>query len=135
MGGLLTRDCGSALRGVGLDPYVGFLHTDRPGRKSLALDCVEELRPIFVDRFVITCINNRIVRPDHFIKRETGEVRITDEGRKVLFDAWQSKKRETFQHPFLKEKIPWGLTPFVQAQLLAQYIRNDLDAYPPLLWK
>jgi CRISPR-associated protein Cas1 len=132
---VLALDCGSALRGAGLDPYIGFMHTDRPGRKSLALDCMEELRPVVVDRFVITCINNHTIKARHFERREGGEVALTDEGRKLLFDAWQSKKRETITHPYLREKMPWGLVPVVQAQLVAQYIRGDIDGYPPFLWK
>lgn len=131
----LVRECASALSAVGLDPYVGFMHTDRPGRRSLALDLMEELRPVVVDRFVITAVNNRVVGASCFEFRETGEVRLTDEGRRALFSAWQDRKRETMTHPFLEEKIPWGLVPFVQAQLLARCIRGDLDAYPPLLWK
>lgn len=132
---VLSRDCASALEGVGLDPYVGLLHVDRPGRQSLALDMMEELRPILVDRFVATAINNRIVNADSFLVRETGEVRLSDEGRKSLFSFWQERKRETVLHPFLKEKMPRGLVPFVQAQLLARCIRGDLDGYPPFLWK
>ena len=131
----LARDCTSALLGVGLDPSVGFMHVDRPGRDSLALDCMEELRPIFVDRFVLTVINNRVVRADDFDIRETGEVRLTDDARKKLFKAWQDRKRETLMHPFVNEKIPRGLVPNVQAQLLAKFLRGDLDAYPPFLWK
>lgn len=131
----LARDCASALLGVGLDPSVGFMHVDRPGRDSLALDCMEELRPIFVDRFVLTVINNRVVSADDFDIRETGEVRLTDDARKKLFKAWQDRKRETLMHPFVKEKIPRGLVPNVQAQLLAKFLRGDLDAYPPFLWK
>ena len=132
---MLGLDCSSALRGAGLDPYIGFLHTDRPGRRSLGLDCMEELRPVLVDRFVVSAINNRVIKATDFEVRETGEVRLTDGGRKALFDAWQDKKREAVTHPYLQEKMPWGLIPFVQAQLLAQYIRGDLDAYPPCLWK
>lgn len=132
---VVSRDCSSALRGVGLDPYIGFLHTDRPGRRSLALDCMEELRPVVVDRFVLSAINNRIVGARDFDRRESGEVRLSEKGRKALFEAWQNKKKETITHPFLKEKIPWGLVPFVQAQLLCKYLRGDLDGYPPLLWK
>lgn len=132
---VLSRDCASALEGVGLDPYVGLLHVDRPGRQSLALDMMEELRPILVDRFVVTAINNRIVNADSFLVRETGEVRLSDEGRRSLFSFWQERKRETVLHPFLKEKMPRGLVPFVQAQLLARCIRGDLDGYPPFLWK
>lgn len=132
---VLSSDCASALEGVGLDPYVGFMHGDRPGRQSLALDLMEELRPVVVDRFVATAINNRIVDSDCFERRESGEVRLKDEGRKALFAAWQNKKKETVSHPFLKEKIPWGLVPHVQALLLARCIRGDLDGYPPFFWK
>lgn len=132
---VLSIDCSSALQGVGLDPYVGFLHVDRPGRRSLALDCMEELRPIFVDRFVLTAINNRMVDKTHFSMRETGEVYLSDKGRRSLFDFWQKRKREAISHPFLKEKVPRGLVPFVQAQLLAKRLRGDLDGYPPFLWK
>ncbi len=132
---ILASDCAAALEGVGLDPYVGFLHCDRPGRKSLALDLMEELRPVVVDRFVLTSINNRIVGPEHFERRETGEVLLTDKGRKTLFETWQNRKREEMLHPFLKEKIPRGLLPHVQALLLSRCLRGDLDAYPPFLWK
>lgn len=132
---VLARDCASALLGVGLDPAVGLMHTDRPGRDSLALDCMEELRPVFVDRFVLTAINNRVVGASDFDVRETGEVRLTKGARKVLFKAWQERKREQIKHPFTSEKIPRGLVPNVQAQLLAKCLRGDLDAYPPFLWK
>lgn len=132
---VLARDCSSALLGVGLDPSVGLMHVDRPGRDSLALDCMEELRPVFVDRFVLTAINNRVVSASDFCMRETGEVRIADEARKTLFKAWQEKKREQITHPFTGEKIPRGLVPNVQAQLLAKCLRGDLDAYPPFFWK
>ena len=132
---VLANDCASALEGVGLDPYVGLMHVDRPGRTSLALDLMEELRAVMVDRFVITAINNRIVKPDDFEKRESGEVRINPEGRRALFIAWQDRKRDKITHPFLKEKMEWGLVPHIQALLLARYIRGDLDGYPPFLWK
>lgn len=132
---VLARDCSSALEAVGLDPYVGFMHADRPGRRSLALDCMEELRPVMVDRFVVTAINNRVVGSGDFELRESGEALLTDSGRKALFEQWQARKREQIVHPFLKEKIPWGLVPFVQAQLLAKTLRGDLDGYPPFLWK
>lgn len=131
----LARDCSSALLGVGLDPSIGFMHADRPGRDSLALDLMEELRPVFVDRFVLTAINNRIVGPTDFTERETGEVRLTDDARKALFQSWQKRKQEQIVHPFTKEKIPRGLVPHVQAQLLAKSLRGDLDAYPPFFWK
>lgn len=132
---VLSLDCSAALRGVGLDPFVGFLHTDRPGRRSLALDCMEEFRPIIVDRLVLTAINNRIVNERSFTVRETGEVHLNDKSRRDLFDYWQKRKRETITHPFLKEKIPRGVCPYVQAQLLAKAIREQLDEYPPFLWK
>lgn len=131
----LSLDCASALRGVGLDPYVGFLHVDRLGRRSLALDCMEELRSVLVDRFVLTTINNKVVNRGCFDMRETGEVLLNDRGRRVLFERWQKRKREVIMHPFLKEKVPWGLVPCVQSQLLAKHLRGDLDGYPPFLWK
>ena len=132
---LLAHDCASALESVGLDAYVGFLHRDRPGRRSLALDLMEELRPAFADRFVLTAINNRIVTPSDFRTEESGAVRMEDEGRRKFLKAWQERKQETIQHPFLQEKIAWGLVPYVQALLLARYLRGDMDAYPPFLWK
>lgn len=132
---VLASDCAAALEGVGLDPYVGFMHSDRPGRPSLALDLMEELRHVFVDRFVVSAINNRLVDTDSFIQRESGEVRLTDDARKRLFEAWQKKKKDSIVHPFLREKMVWGLVPHVQALLLARHIRGDLDGYPPLLWK
>lgn len=132
---LLANDCYSALEGVGLDPYMGFMHTDRPGRKSLALDLEEELRSVFADRVVLNCINNRVVREGHFECRLDGAVLLNDSGRKLFLDTWQAKKREVIQHPFLKEKIPWGLLPHVQALLLSRYLRGDLDGYPPFLWR
>lgn len=132
---VLARDCSSALEGVGLDPYVGFLHADRPGRRSLALDLMEELRALMVDRLVVSAVNNRVVNMRSFEWRESGEVILSDAGRKAMFELWQNKKRESIAHPFLKEKVPWGLLPYVQAQLLAKCLRGDLDGYPPLLWK
>lgn len=131
----LGRDCSSALLGVGLDPSVGFMHADRPGRDSLSLDLMEELRPVFVDRFVLTAINNRIVNASEFSIRETGEYRISERLRKTLFKAWQDRKKEGIVHPFTGEKIPRGLVPYVQAQLLAKHLRGDLDSYPPFFWK
>lgn len=132
---LLGNDCASALESVGLDAYVGFLHTDRPGRTSLALDLMEELRPCMADRFVLTIINNRMLRPEDFQTQSSGAVVLTDDGRRTFLTAWQEKKRETLTHPFLGEKLAWGMIPFVQALLLARYLRGDLDAYPPFLWK
>lgn len=132
---ILANDCAAALEAVGLDPYVGFLHGDRPGRVSLALDLMEEIRPCFADRFVISCVNRRVMRPEHFETSESGAVIMTDAGRKAFLAAYQEKKRETITHPFLNEKIPWGLVPYLQALLLARYLRGDLDAYPPFIWK
>ena len=132
---LLARDCTSALSSVGLDPYVGFLHRARPGRRSLALDLMEELRAVFADRFVLSCINQKILTAKHFQKQETGAVLLTDEGRRAFLNAWQTKKQEQITHPFLKEKLPWGLVPYVQALLLARTLRGDLELYPPFFWK
>lgn len=132
---LLANDCASALESVGLDSYVGFLHRDRPGRKSLALDMMEELRSVMVDRFILTLINNRQIRGEHFKKSESTAVEFTEEGRKIFLSEWQKRKREQITHPYLQEKIPWGLVPYVQALLLARYLREDMDGYPPFLWK
>ena len=132
---LLANDCASALESVGLDAYVGFLHKDRPGRQSLALDLMEELRPVHADRFVLFAINNRVVAPSDFVKEESGAVRMSDDGRRNFLKAWQERKKEQISHPFLKEKMSWGMVPYVQALLLARFLRNDLDAYPPFLWK
>ena len=132
---LLASDCAAALRGVGLDPYVGFLHTDRSGRASLALDLMEELRPVLGDRFALTLVNSRMIHPNQFELQDSGAVFLNEAGRKAVLSAWQEKKRDTLTHPFLREKIPWGLVPYLQALLLSRYLRGDLDAYPPFLWK
>ncbi len=132
---LLANACAGALESVGLDAYVGFLHRDRPGRISLALDLMEELRPLFADRFVLTLINNRAIRPEHFERQPGGAVWLTEEGRKLFLTAWQKRLAEPITHPYLKEKLAWGLIPYVQALLLARYLRGDLDGYPPFLWK
>lgn len=132
---LLTNDCASALESVGLDSYVGFMHRDRPGRVSLALDLMEELRPSFADRFVLTLINNRVLAGNDFEKAESGAVYLTDTARRKFLKSWQERKQEAIMHPYLNEKIPWGLVPYVQALLLSRYLRGDLDEYPPFLWK
>lgn len=132
---LLSNDCASALESVGLDAYVGFLHRDRPGRKSLALDLEEELRAPFADRMVLTLINNKIIQGKHFERQQGGAVLLNDAGRRLFLKHWQEKKRDEITHPFLKEKIPWGLVPYIQALLLARYIRGDMDGYPPFMWK
>ena len=132
---LLAHDTAAALEAVGLDSYVGFLHRDRPGRISLALDLMEELRSVYADRFVISLINKRLVKSSGFIKKENGAVVMEDETRKAILSAWQAKKQEEITHPFLEEKIQWGLVPYAQALLLARFIRGDLDEYPPFMWK
>lgn len=132
---VLAGDCANALSSVGLDPYVGFMHGDRPGRTSLALDLMEELRPVLADRFILTLINTKAVQASHFEKQKDSAVLLNDDGRKVFFNAWQNHKKETITHPYLKEKIEWGLVPYVQALLLARTIRGDIDEYPPFLWK
>lgn len=132
---VLAHDCASALESVGLDAYVGFLHRERPGRVSLALDLMEELRPCIAERFVLRLINNRMLKAADFEIGESGGVFLTDNARRLFFTKWQERKKEIITHPFLEEKIPWGLVPYIQALLLARYLRGDLDAYPPFLWK
>lgn len=132
---LLTSMCASALESVGLDPYVGVMHTDRPGRLSLALDLMEEFRALFCDRFVSTLINRGMLHSRDFEKQEDGAVLLTDSGRRTFLQTWQKRKYDIIKHPFLEEKVEWGLLPYVQALLLARYLRGDLDAYPPFLWK
>lgn len=132
---ILAHDCASALEAAGLDSYAGFLHRDRPGRQSLALDLMEEFRSIYADRFVLTLVNNRVISAKNFEKKEDGAVWLNQEGRKSLLTHWQERKKEVITHPFLQEKIAWGLIPYVQALLLARYIRGDLDGYPPFVWK
>jgi len=132
---LLAHDVAAALETVGLDPYVGFLHRDRPGRVSLALDLMEELRSVYADRFVISLINKREVNASGFTQKENGAVIMDDDTRRTILKAWQSKKQETITHPFLQEKLEWGLVPYSQAMLLARFIRGDLDGYPTFMWK
>ncbi|MDP2858059.1 MAG: type I-C CRISPR-associated endonuclease Cas1c [Bacillota bacterium] len=130
---LLSHDCASALETVGLDPQVGFLHRDRPGRLSLALDLMEELRPYLVDRFVLTIVNNGQVSPSGFLRKESGAVVMDEPTRKTVIAEWQKRKQEEITHPFLEEKISVGLLPYAQALLLARHLRGDLDGYPPFL--
>ena len=132
---LLAHDCASALESVGLDSYVGFMHRDRPGRTSLALDLMEELRAPMADRLCITLVNNRVLQDKHFERQESGAVFLGEDGRKLFLSAWQTKKKEEITHPYLKEKMAWGLVPYVQSLLLARCLRGDLDGYPPFLWK
>lgn len=132
---LLGNEIAGALETVGLDPAVGYLHTVRPGRASLALDLLEELRAPLADRFVLTQINLGIFSEKDFLKKENGAVFMTDDARKRFLSAWQKRKQETIAHPYLKEKIQWGMVAYAQAMLLSRYLRGDLDAYPPFLWK
>lgn len=132
---ILAGECANSLYSVGLDPYVGFMHGDRPGRASLALDLMEELRPIMADRFVLTLINTKALRASHFETQQDHAIYLNEEGRKIFFNAWQNHKKEIITHPFLKEKMEWGLVPYIQALLLARTIRGDMDEYPPFLWK
>lgn len=132
---LLAHDCANALESVGLDSYVGFLHSDRPGRQSLALDLMEELRSVYADRFVLYLINNRMVKENCFDYRENRSVYLNENGRKIVLSEWQKRKQDAITHPFLNEKMQWGLLPYVQALLLARCIRGDLEEYPAFLWK
>lgn len=132
---MLGHDCRSALEAHGLDPQVGFLHTDRPGRASLALDLMEELRPVLADRLTLSLINRRQLTADDFVVEEAGGVRLTDDARKRVLVAWQERKREELRHPFLEETMPFGLVAAIQAQLLARHLRGDLDGYPAFMWK
>ena len=132
---LLAQDCRSALEVVGLDPAVGFLHADRPGRPSLALDLMEEFRPFFADRLVLSLINRGQVTERNFSTFENGAVAMTETGRKTVLVAYQERKREELIHPFLREKTPLGLAWHLQARLLARHLRGETDAYPPFLWE
>lgn len=132
---LLTNSITSALESVGLDPYVGYLHTERPGRASLSLDLIEELRAVLADRFVLSLINKKMVNGKSFVRKENGAILMNDEARRKILTEWQNKKKETLTHPYLQEKIEWGMVPYVQAMLLARHLRGDLDGYPVFLWK
>ena len=132
---LLTNDITAALETVGLDPYVGFLHTLRPGRASLALDMAEELRAYMGDRFVLSLINRRQISPSDFFYQGEQGVTLTDDGRRTFLTAWQTRKKETIIHPYLNEKISVGLIPHTQAMLIARFIRGEVDDYPVFLIK
>lgn len=132
---LLSSMCTSALEAVGLDPYVGFMHTDRPGRRSLALDLMEEFRAPLCDRFILKLINKQMVSAGDFQEQEDGAVLLNDNGRKEFLKSWQLRKGEEIKHPFLGEKTELGMLPYAQALLLARLIRGDLDCYPAFLWK
>lgn len=132
---LLTHDITAALETVGLDPAVGFLHRDRPGRPSLALDLMEELRPVIADRLALSLVNRRQVQGSGFKKAESGGVTMDEATRKEVLVAYQKRKQEEIQHPFLNERVAFGMTMHVQAMLLARFVRGDLDGYPSFLWK
>ncbi len=132
---MLAHDCAAALESAGLDAYVGFLHRDRPGRSSLALDLMEELRPCLADRFVLSAVNTRVFGRADFEQRAGGGVFLTDSARKAFFQRWHERKIETLSHRVLGEYLPLGLVAYIQALLLARYLRGDLDEYPPFLWK
>jgi len=132
---LLRHDCESALESVGLDPAVGFLHRDRPGRPSLALDLMEEFRAVLADRLALSLINLQQIRGAGFTRGETGGVVMDDAARKTVLVAYQKRKQEEIVHPFLGEKTTIGLLPHLQAALLARHLRADLDGYPPFFWK
>lgn len=132
---LVTHDCRAALEAVGLDPAVGFLHRDRPGRPSLALDLLEEFRAFLADRLTLSLINLRQITEHDFVVLDNGAVLLREESRKAVLISYQERKRHELHHVFLEEKAPIGLFPFLQAQLLARHLRGDLDGYPPFLWK
>ena len=132
---LLAHDCRSACESAGLDPQCGFLHRDRPGRASLALDLMEELRPVLAERVALSLINRRQITADDFDWKENGAVLLKEESRKKVLVAWQERKNEELMHPFIQEKVTLGLVPQLQARLLARHLRGDLDAYPAFLWK
>ena len=130
---LIANECAAALQGVGLDPYVGFLHKDRPGRTSLAQDLLEEFRTPWADRFILTLINRKQVKLSDFVTESSGAVHLKDDARKTFLTTWQERKKTEITHPFLSESIPIGLLPHCQAMLLARHIRGDLEHYPPFL--
>jgi CRISPR-associated protein Cas1 len=132
---MLGHDCRSALESVGLDPQVGYLHADRPGRASLALDLMEEMRPVLADRLALSLVNRRQLLAKDFTVEAGGAVLLTDAARKELLVAYQERKKDELTHPFLGEKVTLGLVPHIQAQLLARHLRGDTDGYPPFIWK
>ncbi|HDV7284820.1 type I-C CRISPR-associated endonuclease Cas1c [Mannheimia haemolytica] len=132
---ILGKDISGALQGVGLDPQIGFLHADRPGRDSLAQDILEEFRAWWVDRMVLSLINRGQVKPDDFVTEASGAVTLKPEARKLLFQTLQAKKQEKIIHPFLEEEVEIGLLPYIQAMLLARHLRGDLAEYPPFLMR
>jgi CRISPR-associated protein Cas1 len=132
---LLTHDVVSALESVGLDPAVGYLHKERPGRPSLALDLVEEFRPFIADRLVLSLVNRQQLSAKGFVATDSGAIMMSDETRKTVLVAYQKRKQEELRHPFLDEKVKVGLLPFTQALLLSRFLRGDIDGYPPFIWR
>lgn len=132
---LVRHDCIAALTTAGLDPFVGFLHVDRPNRPSLALDLMEEFRPWLADRLAITLVNRQQIGPDDFLEREGGAVEFTETGRKRVIKAYQERKQETLNHPLLDQNLRIAQLPFVQARVLARTLRGDLADYLPLVPK
>lgn len=132
---MLGHDCRSALEAHGVDPQVGFLHADRPGRPGLALDLMEELRPVLADRLALSLVNRGQLRAKDFVVEEAGAVRLSDAARKAVLVAWQERKRDQLRHPFLGEAAPLGMVAYLQAQLLARHLRGDLDGYPAFVWR
>ena len=132
---LLANDAEAALEGVGLDPVVGFLHKDRSGRSSLALDLMEEFRPWLADRLVLSLINKQQVKPENFRTTESGAVTMDDGARKKILSEWHDRKQDEITHPYTGEKMPLGMVPHMQAMLLARRIRGDMKEYPPFVWK
>jgi CRISPR-associated protein Cas1 len=132
---LLLNDCVSAAEGVGLDPQMGFLHVMRPGRPSLGLDLMEELRPIMADRLALTLINLRQINPEDFDDRPGGAVYLGEKGRKAVVAAYQKRKQDEVQHPVLQQAVPLGLVPHVQARLLARHLRGEIESYAPFLYR
>ena len=133
--GLLANETEAALEGVGLDPAVGFLHKDRPGRPSLALDLMEEFRPWLADRLVLSMINMKQVKPENFRISESGSVTMDDGARKKILAEWRARKEDEITHPYTRDKMPLGMVPHIQARLLARRIRGDMEEYPPFVWK
>ncbi len=132
---LVRHDCVSALTSIGLDPFVGFLHVDRPNRPSLALDLMEEFRPWLADRLAVTLINRQQIAPDHFVEREGGAVEFSDAGRKLVIKAYQERKQETLKHPLLDQNLRLAQMPYMQARILARHLRGDIAEYVPLVPK
>lgn len=133
--GLLLADCTAAAAAAGLDPSVGFLHTDRPGRPGFALDLMEEFRPLVADRLALALVNRQQVKPAGFVTREGGAVQMTEATLRAVVAAYQQRKREEVTHPLLEQKAPVGRLPFLQARILARWLRGDLPAYVPCVLK